>query len=205
MPLHVVNHPAASHFLTILRDKSTPPETFRRVSDVAATYVIIEATRNLAVEPVAIETPLEPMTGSQLAQGIVVVPILRAGLSMMDPVLSILPDVAVGYVGLERDEATAEARTYYLKLPELAEKKILLVDPMLATGGSATHAIDFIKEKGGKDITFICMVAAPEGVQQLEDLHPDVPIVAGALDRELNEKKYICPGLGDYGDRLYFT
>lgn len=205
MPITVIDHPAAGHFLTVLRDQTTPSGIFRKVSDILASYVVIEATRDLPLQPRDIETPLEPMRGVSLARPLVVVPILRAGLGMLQPVIDSLPDVGVGFVGLERDEATAEARSYYNKLPELDGARVLLVDPMLATGGSAAFAIQCIKDQGGEDIVFACIVAAPEGVAKVEAEHPDVRIFTAALDRELNEQKYICPGLGDYGDRLYHT
>ena len=140
-----------------------------------------------------------------LARPLVVVPILRAGLGMLQPFHDIFPDVSVGYVGLERDHTTAIARSYYCKLPPLGGKRVIVVDPMLATGGSAAQAVDVVKSAGGKEIIFVCIVAAPEGVARMQQSHPEVPIHAGALDRELNAKKYILPGLGDFGDRLYGT
>lgn len=205
MPLTLVDHPAAGHFLSLLRDQRTPYAQFRSISDSLATYVLIEATRDLPIEPVEIDTPLEGMTGSRLGRPVVVVPILRAGLGMLQPAMDILPEVSVGFVGLEREEKTALARAYYRKLPELRGRRVLLVDPMLATGGSASFAIQFIREQGGEDLAFACIVAAPEGVQRIEEDHPGIPIYAAALDRELNDLAYICPGLGDYGDRLYNT
>ena len=205
MALTVIDHPAAQHYLSILRDKETPSERFRKVSDILASYVVIAATRDLPVEDFPLNTPLEPAIGKRLAGKIVVVPILRAGLGMLQPVVDILPEVEVGFVGLERDEETALARSYYCKLPPLEGKRVLLVDPMLATGGSASYAIEFIKERGGEDLCFACIVAAPEGVRAIEEAHPDLPIFTAGLDRELNDQKYICPGLGDYGDRLYYT
>lgn len=205
MAITVINHPAAQHYLSILRDVETPSERFRQVSDILASYVVIEATRDLSLEDYPLNTPLEPVIGKRLAETIVVVPILRAGLGMLQPVVDILPEVEVGFVGLERDEDTALARSYYCKLPPLDGKRILLVDPMLATGGSASYAIQFIKERGGEDLRFACIVAAPEGVKAIEEAHPEIPVFTAALDRELNEQKFICPGLGDYGDRLYFT
>lgn len=205
MPLTVIDHPAAQHYLTELRNKETSSERFRQVSDILSSYVVIEATRSLPLRDLPIQTPLEPAIGKCLARKLVVVPILRAGLGMLGPVLNILPEVEVGFVGLERDEATALARSYYCKMPPLDGKRVLLVDPMLATGGSADYAIEFIKERGGAEVHFACIVAAPEGVAKIEERHPEVEITTAALDRELNPQKFICPGLGDYGDRLYTT
>lgn len=204
--LHVLDHPLAAHVITHLRDKTTKPATFRTLCYQISLLLAVEATRNLATEAKSIETPLEPMTGRVLgAQPLVVVPILRAGLGMVQPFLDIFPDVSVGYVGLERDHATAIARSYYCKLPPVTGRRVLLVDPMLATGGSAVQAIDVVREHGGTDLTLVSIVCSPEGVAEVEKHHPGVPIFTAALDRGLNAKKYILPGLGDFGDRLYGT
>ena len=205
MPLHLLSHPLGAHVLTHLRDKTTKPALFRTLSYQIALLLALEATRDLATEEKNIETPMEPMNGRVLARPLVVVPILRAGLGMLQPFHDIFPDVSVGYVGLERDHTTAIARSYYCKLPPLGGKRVIVVDPMLATGGSAAQAVDVVKSAGGKEIVFVCIVAAPEGVARMQQSHPEVPIHAGALDRELNAKKYILPGLGDFGDRLYGT
>ena len=205
MPLHVLSHPLGAHVLTHLRDKTTKPALFRTLSYQIALLLALEATRDLATEEKAIETPLEPMKGRVLARSLAVVPILRAGLGMLQPFHDIFPDVSVGYVGLERDHTTAIARSYYCKLPPLEGKRIIIVDPMLATGGSAAQAVEVIKAAGGTDIVFVCIVASPEGVAVVQKSHPEIPIHAGALDRELNARKYIMPGLGDFGDRLYGT
>ena len=205
MPLHVLSHPLGAHLLTHLRDKTTKPALFRTLSYQIALLLALEATRDLATEEKAIETPLEPMKGRVLARSLAVVPILRAGLGMLQPFHDIFPDVSVGYVGLERDHTTAIARSYYCKLPPLDGKRIIIVDPMLATGGSAAQAVEVIKAAGGRDIVFVCIVASPEGVAVVQKSHPEIPIHAGALDRELNARKYIMPGLGDFGDRLYGT
>ena len=205
MPLHLLSHPLGAHVLTHLRDKTTKPALFRTLSYQIALLLALEATRDLATEEKNIETPMEPMNGRVLARPLVVVPILRAGLGMLQPFHDIFPDVSVGYVGLERDHTTAIARSYYCKLPPLGGKRVIVVDPMLATGGSAAQAVDVVKSAGGKEIVFVCIVAAPEGVARMQQSHPEVPIHAGALDRELNAKKYIMPGLGDFGDRLYGT
>lgn len=203
--IRTLEHPLAHHVLTHLRDKTTKPALFRTLSYQISLLLALEATRDLATLPKPIETPLEPFGGRVLAKPLAVVPILRAGLGMLQPFHDAFPDVSVGYVGLERDHATAIARSYYCKLPPLENTRVLVVDPMLATGGSAVQAISLVKEKGARDIVFVCIVAAPEGVATVEKAHPDVPIIAGALDRALNDRKYILPGLGDFGDRLYGT
>jgi uracil phosphoribosyltransferase len=205
MPLHVLHHPLGTHVLTHLRDKTTKPALFRTLSYQISLLLALEAMRDLATEEKKIETPMEPMTGRVLARPLVVVPILRAGLGMVQPFQDVFPDVSIGYVGLERDHATAIARSYYCKLPPLDGRRVVVVDPMLATGGSAAQAIDVVKAAGAREIVFMCIVASPEGVATLTKAHPEVPIHAGALDRELNSKKYIMPGLGDFGDRLYGT
>ena len=205
MPLHVLSHPLGTHVLTHLRDKTTKPALFRTLSYQISLLLALEATRDLAMEDKRIETPLEPVTGRIFAKPLAIVPILRAGLGMVQPFQDIFPDVSVGYVGLERDHTTAIARSYYCKLPPLDGKRTIVVDPMLATGGSAAQALDVVKAAGAKDIVFVCIVASPEGVAVVAKAHPTVPIHTGALDRELNAKKYILPGLGDFGDRLYGT
>jgi uracil phosphoribosyltransferase len=205
MPLHVLEHPLALHVLTHLRDKTTKPVLFRTLSYQISLLLALEATRDLATEEKEIETPLEKMRGRVLAKPLVIVPILRAGLGMLQPFHDIFPDVSVGYVGLERDHKTAIARSYYCKLPPLQGARVVVVDPMLATGGSAVQAITLVKAQGAAQVGFVCIVAAPEGVKAVEDAHPEVPIHAGAVDRQLNVNKYILPGLGDFGDRLYGT
>lgn len=205
MPLHLLSHPLGSHVLTHLRDKTTKPALFRTLSYQISLLLALEATRDLATEEKAIETPMEPMTCRVLAKPLVVVPILRAGLGMLQPFHDVFPDVSVGYVGLERDHTTAIARSYYCKLPSLAGKRVLVVDPMLATGGSAVQALTLVKQQGATEVLLVCIVGAPEGVAAVEKAHPEVPIILGALDRALNSRKYILPGLGDFGDRLYGT
>jgi uracil phosphoribosyltransferase len=204
--LSVLKHPLADHILTHLRDKTTRPATFRTLSYQLTLMLAIEATRDLETEEKVVETPLEPTTGRVLAhQPIVVVAILRSGVSMVQPFVDVFPDVSVGYVGLERDHATAVARNYYCKLPPLAGCRVLVVDPMLATGGSAVQALDVVRQKGGGAPGLVCIVASPEGVAEVERHHPDTPIHVAVLDRALNARKYILPGLGDFGDRLYGT
>jgi uracil phosphoribosyltransferase len=205
MPLQTLDHPLALHVLTHLRDKTTKPALFRTLSYQISLLLALQATRDLATVAKPIETPLEPITGRVLAKPLVVIPILRAGLGMLQPFHDIFPDVSVGYIGLERDHETAIARSYYCKLPPLANARVLVVDPMLATGGSAAQALTVVKSQGATEVGFVCIVAAPEGVAVVQQAHPEVPIYAGALDRELNSRKYILPGLGDFGDRLYGT
>ena len=206
MPLHILDHPLAAHIITHLRDKTTKPATFRTLTYQISLLLAIEATGEIDTEAREIATPLERMTGRVLApKALVVVPILRAGLGMVQPFTDIFPDVSVGYVGLERDHTTAVARSYYCKLPPLAGRHVFVVDPMLATGGSAVQALAVVKENGAVDPTLVCIVSAPEGVAEVEKHHPGTVIHTAALDRELNAKKYILPGLGDFGDRLYGT
>jgi uracil phosphoribosyltransferase len=205
MPLHLLSHPLGAHVLTHLRDKTTKPALFRTLSYQISLLLALEATRDLTTEPKEIETPLEPMTGRVLSKHLVVVPILRAGLGMLQPFHDTFPDVSVGYVGLERDHTTAVARSYYCKLPPLAGTRVLVVDPMLATGGSAAQALTLVKQQGATEVCLVCIVGAPEGVATVEKAHPEVPIILGALDRTLNSRRYILPGLGDFGDRLYGT
>ena len=206
MPLHVLDHPLAAHFMTHLRDQTTKPATFRTLAYHLSLLLTIEATRDLETEEKAIETPLEKVTGRVLAhQPLVVVPILRAGLGMVEPFTDLFPDVSVGYVGLERDHETARPRSYYCKLPPLAGCHVFIVDPMLATGGSASAALTVVKQKGATDARLVCIVSAPEGVAEIEQHHPGTVIHTAALDRGLNARKYILPGLGDFGDRLYGT
>ena len=188
-----------------LRDKRTQPDEFRALARKAISLLLYEATADLPVRRERVETPLGPAEVEVVEQEVVAVPVLRAGLGLLGPVLELLPRVSVGYIGLERDEQTAVARIYYNKLPPLKGKVPLLLDPMLATGGSGARAIDLIKEAGGEDCRFVCVVAAPEGVRVVEERHPEVKIFAAALDEGLNDRAYIVPGLGDFGDRLFGT
>jgi uracil phosphoribosyltransferase len=205
--LHLLNHSLGTHVVTHLRDQTTKPATFRTLAYQISLLLAFEATRDLATREITIETPLESHLGRVLAQPIVLVPILRAGISMVRPFTDLLPDVSVGYIGLERHEETAVARSYYCKLPPLGTKRVLILDPMLATGGSAVQAIELVNAHGAplKDLSLVCVVCAPEGVRAVEALEPGIKIYAAALDRELNAQKYILPGLGDFGDRLYGT
>lgn len=190
-----------------LRDQSTKPATFRTLCYQISLLLAIEATRDLHTELKDIETPLERAQCRVLAhQSLVVVPILRAGLGMVQPFLDLFPDVSVGYIGLERDHTTAIARSYYCKLPPLANgSRVMLVDPMLATGGSAVQAIEVLRTQGAVDITLVSVVSAPEGIALVQQHFPELHIFTAAVDRELNARKYILPGLGDFGDRLYGT
>lgn len=205
MPVTIVDHPLAQHYLAQLRDQATPPERFRRVASHLTTLLVIRATERLSQKSATVTTPIQDCQVSVLSEGIAAVPILRAGLSMLEPVLHLFPDVKVGYVGLERNEETALAREYYTKLPQLEGRFTLCLDPMLATGGSAAHAIQHLKDQGASQVAMVCVIAAPEGVEALLAAHPDITIYTAAIDERLNEKKYIVPGLGDFGDRLYGT
>lgn len=191
--------------LSTLRDAATPREDFRRLTRKLSSLLVFEASRDLPMRKVEIETPLERTTGGRLNAEIVLVPVLRAGMGMLDALLELFPGASVGYVGLERDEETAVARRYYVKLPDLPDRHVFLLDPMLATGGSALAAIEALKEQGARRIRLLCIVAAPEGVALLEKHCPDVTIYAASIDRQLDERKYILPGLGDFGDRLFGT
>ncbi|MCQ2561187.1 MAG: uracil phosphoribosyltransferase [Clostridia bacterium] len=203
----VFDHPLIQHKVTMMRKKDTSTKDFRELAKEVVTLMTFEATRNLPLKDVEIETPMQKATLKMLdGEDIAIVPILRAGLGFVDGMLSLVPNAKVGHIGLYRDETTHEPVEYYCKLPKDIEKReIFVVDPMLATGGSATDAITMIKAKGGKNIKFLCLIAAPEGIEVLQNAHPDVDIYIAAKDECLNENKYILPGLGDAGDRLYGT
>ncbi len=203
--LTVLDHPLANDLLTRLRDERTGPAEFRSLTRRLGAILVIEATGGLPVVTAEVQTPLEPFKGSALGVDLVAIPVLRAGLGLLDAVTDLYPDTVVGYLGMERDEVTHLPRDYYAKLPPMGGRHALLLDPMLATGGSGSAAATYIKRAGPRSITFVCVVAAPEGVARMEADHPDVDIVAGALDRQLNANAYILPGLGDFGDRLYGT
>ena len=192
--------------LATLRDMTTPPEMFRRMAIRISLLLAAEATRDVPSEDVSVQTPLGPAPGRRVRRGVVVVPVLRAGLGMLDAVLELLPGARVGHIGLQRDELTAVASQYYSKLPpDLSGAYVLMIDPMLATGGSAVAALDLLHRAGASVIRMICIVAAPEGVALVERYHPEVAIYTPVVDRCLNDHKYIVPGLGDFGDRLYGT
>jgi uracil phosphoribosyltransferase len=205
VPLKVSNHPLVADSLRGLRDRSTAPEEFRVLARKIITLLLYEATADLPVTHGKVQTPLTEADAISMDREVVAIPVLRSGLGILGPVLELLPLVSVGYIGLERDEETAVARIYYKKLPPMEGKVPLLLDPMLATGGSAAQALDLIKEAGGRNPRMICVVAAPEGVKVLEERHPEVKIYSAALDEGLNDRAFIVPGLGDFGDRLFGT
>ena len=206
MPLHVVKHPLVEDVLGSLRDQTTPPDVFRGLARRVSLLLIAEATRDLDLTPALVETPLETTTVQRIARRVVAVPVLRAGLGMLDAFLELVPRAEVGYFGLERNEETAVARRYYEKVPKnLAEAVVFLLDPMLATGGSAALAVDGLRSLGAREVRLLSIVAAPEGVAHLAAHTPETTVFTAALDRGLNGQKYILPGLGDFGDRLFGT
>ncbi len=203
----LLDHPLLKHKITLLRDKRTGTNEFRRLVKEIAVLEGYEALRHLKTEPVEVETPIEKTIQPTISgKKLCFVPILRAGLGMVEGMLSLVPSAKVGHIGLYRDEVTHEPHEYYCKLPySIAEREIYVLDPMLATGGSACDAVKLLKQKGAKNITFICIIAAPEGVKAFHEAYPEIPLYIGALDRCLNENAYICPGLGDAGDRIFGT
>ncbi len=202
----VLNHPLIDHKMSIIRDKTTNTKRFRENVNEIGGLITYEITRDLATKEVEIETPIQKTIAKQLSKDVVIVPILRAGLGMVDGIQMIIPTAKVGHVGMYRDEETLEPHEYYAKFPEeIKDGTVLVVDPMLATGGSASAAIEAVKKRGAKDIRFVGLVGAPEGVERLNKDHPDVDIYLAALDEKLNEVGYIVPGLGDCGDRLFGT
>lgn len=206
MDIQVIDHPLIQHKLTIMRKKETSSNDFRKLLKEITLLMGYEITRDLAMEDIEIETPLEKMIGKRVAgKKVGIVPILRAGFGMVEGLTELMPSARIGVIGLYRDPVTAKPVEYYCKLPEVENRDFILIDPMLATGGSAVAAIDMMKAKGAKRIKFMCLVAAPEGVEAVNQAHPDVKIYTASLDRQLNEKKYILPGLGDAGDRIFGT
>jgi uracil phosphoribosyltransferase len=206
VPVHVVDHPLAADALATLRNKRTAAEEFRRATTRMTLVMAAEALRDLPTREVTVETPLAPAAGRLVSADVVVVPVLRAGLGMLEPVLMLVPGARVGHIGLQRDEVTAVASRYYARLPlNLQSSVVLIVDPMLATGGSAVAALDLVREAGATRIRMVCIVAAPEGIRAVEDRHPEVDVYTPVVDRSLNDRKFIVPGLGDFGDRLYGT
>ena len=203
----VVDHPLVQHKLGLLRDKTTPTQVFRQLVDELTLLLTYEATKDMATEESEIETPLERTTVQRISgKKVAVCPILRAGVGMLDGVLSLISGARVGFIGLYRNEDTLEPVEYYVKLPQdIAERDVLILDPMLATGNSTAAAVATVKRAGAQSIRLIAVIAAPEGIERLQSEHPDVAIVVAAIDRELNERGYIVPGLGDAGDRLYGT
>ncbi|MEG3072959.1 MAG: uracil phosphoribosyltransferase [Ruthenibacterium sp.] len=207
MSTTIMNHPLVQHKVSLLRNKSTGTKEFKELVNEIATLICYEATRDLPTEEVEIETPIAVATTRVLSgRKLALVPILRAGLGMVDGMLALIPAAKVGHIGMYRDEKTLEPVEYYCKLPEdIAEREVIVLDPMLATGGSAMDAIAQIKKRGAKNIKFIAIIAAPEGLERLEKSHPDVDIYIASLDKKLNENGYIVPGLGDAGDRIFGT
>ena len=207
MNYHFTNHPLIQHKLSIMRKVETGSKEFRELAAEISMLMCYEVTRDLPLKMVEIETPIQKTMAPVIAgKKLAIVPILRAGLGMVDGMVNLLPSAKIGHIGLYRDPQTLEPVEYYCKMPsDIAEREVMIVDPMLATGGSAEAAIDFVKKQGGKNIKFMCIIAAPEGLKRLHEAHPDVQIYCGSLDRELNENAYICPGLGDAGDRIFGT
>lgn len=201
-----INHPLIAHKLTILRDVKTDTKSFRENLNEIAKLMTYEATKTLKLTDIEVQTPLMKTIASTLLDKIAIVPILRAGLGMVDGILDLVPTAKVGHIGVYRNEETLEPVYYYCKLPEdIKGRKVIVVDPMLATGGSAVYAIDYLKNQGVEDIVFMCLVAAPEGIAKLLNKHPDVPIYTAKIDQGLDENGYIYPGLGDCGDRIFGT
>ncbi|MBS3740306.1 uracil phosphoribosyltransferase [Candidatus Bipolaricaulota bacterium] len=204
--LNIVRHPLIQNKLTYLRDKNTDNQDFRLILEELTTLMVYEITRSYPLEETEVETPLEKTTSQTLATKVALVPILRAGVGMLEGVLNLLPKARVGHIGLYRDHETLEPVEYYKKLPQpLSEFQTIVVDPMLATGGTAKAGVELVKQEGGKNVQFLCLVAAPEGVENFSEKHPNVPIYTAAVDEELDENGYIHPGLGDAGDRLFGT
>lgn len=200
----VIQHPLVQHNLTRLRDKRTGPQEFRRVLGEVAALMLYEATRSFRVRPTRVETPLAPARGFQLEREVVLVPVLRAGLGMLDSILQLIPHARVGFIGLKREETTFKAMFYHKSLPpDLSRFEVILIDPMLATGGSAVAAMDLLAELDVKRVRLVSLVAAPEGIRHLRRHYPSLPIFTASVDRKLNHKGYILPGLGDAGDRLF--
>lgn len=205
MGITVVDHPLGRHYLSILRDASTGTEEFVRATRRLTRILLVEATAGLPLDEYRLRTPLAPASGYRLARPVVAVAVIRAGLGMLEAVTEMAPDLAVGYVVIQRDEETARPEEYYTKLPEVTGRAVLVLEPMLATGGSLRRAVDLVKEAGATDITALCAVAAPEGVASMEHAHPDVRVFVAAVDSHLDDRHYIVPGLGDMGDRLFGT
>lgn len=202
----LIEHPLIKKDITLLRDKKTQPEYFRAALRRISNILAVEIGKTLKLKTISVETPLEKTKGYSLNQQIILIPVLRAGLSMVSGFLDVIPDCKVGHIGLQRNEKTLKPVEYYFKIPAVNNNsKIILLDPMLATGGSASQAIKYLKKKGGKGIVFACLLAAPEGIHKVNKEHKDVEIYSAALDRELNNKGYILPGLGDAGDRTFGT
>ena len=204
--VHVIKHPLIEHKLSILRDKKTEPFHFRLLVDEISYLMLFEATRDLPLRDVKIQTPVAVAHAKKLNAKIMICPILRAALGMLDSVFKLIPDASVGFLGFQRNEKTLAAEFYYAKLPpDHMERTAIIIDPMFATGGTAIDAVNFLKSKGVKDIRFLALVSAPEGLERFAKIHPDVPVFTACIDEGLNENGYIVPGLGDAGDRVFNT
>jgi len=202
----VIEHPLVQHNLTRLRDQRTQSQEFRRLLGEIASLMLYEATRSFATRPASVQTPLAAARGARLEREVVLVPVLRAGLGMLDAILQLIPNARVGFIGLKREETTLRAQFYHQSLPKnLGRFEVILIDPMLATGGSAVAALDLLAGQGAKRVRLVNLVAAPEGIRRVQKSYPKLPIFTAAIDRRLNEKGYILPGLGDAGDRLFGT
>ena len=204
--VHVINHPLIEHKLSILRDEKTEPFQFRLLVDEISYLMLFEATRDLPLRDVKVQTPVSMANSKKLDTKLMICPILRAALGMLDGIFKLIPDASVGFLGFQRNEETLEAEFYYAKLPEdYTDRTAIIIDPMFATGGTAIDAVNFLKEKGVKDIRFIALVCAPEGIEAFAKVHPDVQVYTACIDEKLNDKGYIVPGLGDAGDRVFNT
>lgn len=204
--IHVINHPLIEHKLSILRDKKTDPFQFRLLVDEISYLMLFEATRDLALKDVDVQTPVAECKGKKLASSLMICPILRAALGMLDSIFKLIPDASVGFLGFQRNEETLLPEFYYAKLPQDYKKRVaIIIDPMFATGGTAIDAVNFLKEKGVEDIRFLALVSAPEGLKKFSETHPDIPVYTASIDDGLNENGYIVPGLGDAGDRVFNT
>ena len=204
--VHVIKHPLIEHKLSILRDERTEPFQFRLLVDEISYLMLFEATRDLPLKDVKVQTPVAVANAHNLDAKIMICPILRAALGMLDSVFKLIPDASVGFLGFQRNEKTLEAEFYYAKLPpDHAERTAIIIDPMFATGGTAIDAVNFLKKKGVQDIRFLCLVSAPEGLKKFHEVHPEVPVYTTCIDDGLNENGYIVPGLGDAGDRVFNT
>lgn len=201
----VVDHPLAGHLLADLRDADTEPERYRTLAERLTSVLVLEATRSLPTVTETVRTPITATEVTRIGRHVVAVPILRAGLGMLSAATDLLPDIGVGYVGLERNEETLQPTEYYYKAPSLDDASVLLLDPMLATGGSAAFAAKLLRDRGAADLTLVCIIAAPEGIARLTESDPDIRIVTASIDEGLNDVGYIVPGLGDFGDRLFGT
>ncbi len=204
--VHLISHPLIEHKLSILRDEKTEPFQFRLLVDEISYLMLFEATRDLALKDVEVQTPVAKCTAKKLSNHVMICPILRAALGMLDGIFKLIPDASVGFLGFQRNEQTLAAEFYYAKLPEdYKQRTAIIIDPMFATGGTAIDAVNFLKEKGVKDIRFLALVSAPEGLEKFSKIHPDVEVYTAAIDEGLNENGYIVPGLGDAGDRVFNT